>query len=71
MGHDHMIAKLRKFHCTTMHHGFSADWQMVEFFFQEQGTTVAARHCVNDFFLQLPRISFKKLFLGTKLGDGL
>ena len=31
----------------------------------------AARQCINDFFLQPPRSPFKKLFVGTKLGEEL
>ena len=71
-GHYRTIAKLRKFHCTFMRQGFSTDRQMVKQpKIQEQGTTSDERHCINDYFLQLPRILFKKLFLGTKLGEEL
>ena len=73
LGHFRTIAELGKFIASQPHKRLS--WRptggRTKQGFTTQGTTFIARHRANDFFLSPPRSSYKKLFIGTSLGEKL
>ena len=73
LGHYRTIAKLGKFIASQPHKRLSRrpTGGRTKQGFTTQGTTFIARHCANDFFLHPPRSSYKKLFIGTSLGEKL